>query len=269
MKFINFKSKSDLFITVISSFISFGVVSLELLSVVTFSFGVACLFTIIVMIVAVILMTFFLVDNDRGYVLSDKFSLRNWQFISILCIVLISLYVIVIMIQPSILLKINKNIFSIIGVISTLLGFWLAALKKTQILKVKVIGEKVQFIDDMAYVGIADSFDVQALCDGNNEDTIEFVGFCLNKDFLDVRDKVEGYQSKILTPIYDNGNKIIPSYELIQPHRLGRVYKTSSQYILNALHIDCESEVKVEILYRDSEEHYFGQLVCIDLNKCK
>ena len=113
-----------------------------------------------------------------------------------------------------------------------------------------------------------DSFKVRALCNGNNEESAELVGFCLWKNIDCIQDRQDGYEKKLFCPQYSNGYKMIPFAELIMPHCFGNEYNFEAESIIEgAKEIkkfgNDKNELIVSPVFRDSDGNHYFKLIVI------
>lgn len=144
--------------------------------------------------------------------------------------------------------------------IFTLFNVWVGLIKKVQLLNVLIVAENVQYCSNEYKLNGETYFKVRAQCEGNNEDIIEFSGFCLSKDINIIEQKESEYKNLIYKPFINDADAItIP--EKIEPHKLSSCIEISVKSIKDKCK---EEDNKVYILYKDSKENYFGAGVILN-----
>lgn len=259
------KSKSNMIATSMAILVTFGIFNFMLIGMFILKANIInslLLTTIIILIFFLILRTALSLTSfvDRLRVLSNNFPLEFLQIANVLLIFIFLFYIIIISRSLFIVTLIGKKIFAVIGVVTTLFGFWIGSLKKVQLLNVLIIAENIQYCSDEYKLNGEEYFKVSAQCKGNNEDIIEFAGFCLKKDIDIIYQKESEYKNLIYKP-FINGADVITIPEKIEPHKLSSWIEISVKSIKNKCKeegINLEENNKVYILYKDSKENYFG-----------
>ena len=265
------KSKSNMIGMSISLIVTFGIFNFTLIGMLILKANIISSFLltmIIVLIFSLILIVVLSLNSfvDRLRILSNNFHLEFLQISNILLIIIFLFYIIIILRSLFIITLLGKKIFAVIGVITTLFSFWIGSLKKVQLLNVLIVAENVQYRSNEYKLNGETYFKVRAQCEGNNEDIIEFAGFCLSKDINIIEQKELEYKNLIYKPFINDADAItIP--EKIEPHKLSSCIEISVKSIKDKCKeegIILEEDNKVYILYKDSKENYFGAGVILN-----
>lgn len=147
------RSKSNMIKISISLIVAFGIFNFMLIGILILKTNIISSFLltmIIVLIFFLILMVVLSLTSfvDRLRVLSNNFHLEFLQIANGLLIFIFLFYIIIIFRSLFIVTLIGKKIFAVIGVVTTLFGFWIGSLKKVQLLNVLIIAENVQYCSD-------------------------------------------------------------------------------------------------------------------------
>lgn len=263
------KSRQFLISLLISSCTTFGLVNIMLLILMFISknLWIDYLTWIIVFLIVTLFIVYFSSLNVKTSVLANKYPIGLWQISVLVSLAIQLIYIPVVMSNPLILYQLGKNLFAVVGIISGLIAFGTKNISEEQVLEIRVTGNKVQYLSDTIQVNKEDSFKVRALCNGNNEESAELVGFCLWKNIDCIQDRQDGYEKKIFCPQYSNGYKMIPFAELIMPHCFGNEYNFEAESIIEgAKEIkkfgNDKNELIVSPVFRDSDgNHYFKRIV--------
>ncbi len=263
-RLVDWHSKNSMISTIIAITVTFGILNLMLVGEFKLKADIINSILLIIIILSIFFLILIILSMstivDRLRILSNDFSLEFLHIINILLILIFFSYLIIICRSPYLIFIIGKKIFTIIGIITTLFGFWLGLIKKVQLLNVLIIAENIQYCSDEYKLNGEEYFKVSAQCKGKNEDIIEFVGFCLEKDINPIYQKESEYKSLIYKP-FINGADVITIPEKIEPHKLSSCIEISVKSVKDKCKeegLTLEEDNKVYILYKDSKENYFG-----------
>ena len=266
-KLRKFRSRQFLITLLISLYITFGLVNVMLLILMFISKNlfIGYLTWVIAFLIVTLFIAYFSSLNVKTSVLANKYPTQLWQFSVLVSLVMQLIYIYVVMANPLIIRKLGDNLFAVVGIISGLIAFGIKNISEEQVLEIRVTGNKVQYLSDTIQVNKEDSFKVRALCNGNNEESAELVGFCLWKNIDCIQDRQDSYEKNIFCPQYPNGYKMIPFAELIKPHQFGNEYDFEAKSVIVPLKENIgedKSEISVSPVFRDSDgNHYFKRVV--------
>lgn len=268
-KLMKFRSRQFLISLLISLYITFGLVNIMLiiLMFISSNFLIGYLTWIIVSLIVILFMVYFSSLNVKTSVLANKYPTRLWQVSVLVSLAIQLIYIPVVMSTPLIVYQLGKNLFTVVGIISGLIAFGIKNVSEEQVLEIRIMGNKVKYLSDTIQVNKEDSFKVCALCNGNNEESAELIGFCRWDDVDYIQDRRDSYDKKIFCPQYRNGHKMIPFAELIMPHCFGNEYNFEVESIIEGgkeikKFGNDENELIVSPVFRDSDgNHYFKRVV--------
>lgn len=101
---------------------------------------------------------------NRLRVLSNDYYLEFLRIVNVLLFIIFAFYMIMILNSSFIINRLGKELFAIVGVISTLISFWIGSLKKVQLLNVLIIAENIQCCSDEYRLNGEEYFKVNAQC---------------------------------------------------------------------------------------------------------
>ncbi|QTQ39311.1 hypothetical protein [Lactobacillus taiwanensis] len=256
--------------TSIALVLTFGIVNLILIGEWKFNANIISSFSLMTIIILVFSLSVIALSVtsifNRLRVLSNDFPLEMLQIVNVLLIIIALSYVVLVFNSPSTVInKLARELFSIIGISFTLFSVWVGLIKKVQLLNILIVGKNIQYCSNEYKLNGEKCFKVSAQCKGDNEDIIVFAGFCLKKDIDTIYQKESEYRKLIYKP-FINDIDIITMPEKIEPHKLSSYIEISVKSIQDKCKEEgiTLEENKVYILYKDSKENYFGAGVILN-----
>ena len=219
----------------------------------------------VVILAIVILMTIIIGGNDiRLITLANNRSYSFLKTIALSCLGISFLYTFLILFDTRI--NWSQSFFTkFFSIVSSVVVGWITFIKQVPVLDVKLETQAPKYYDkDLLIIKANTKFKVQALVDGDNSDTVKFVGFCLNDKLTDI---MEHNSNDYILPIFPNDNQIIQSEE-IEPHKLSRAYDLTGKAIIKALNINAkEDEGRIIcFLYENSDSNFFYKNAYLELD---
>ena len=136
------RSKSNMITTSIALVFTFGIVNLILIGEWKFNANIISSFSLMTIIILVFSLSLIVLSVtsifNRLRVLSNDFPLEMLQRVNVLLIIIALSYVVLVFNSPSTVInKLARELFSIIGISFTLFSVWVGLIKKVQLLNIR------------------------------------------------------------------------------------------------------------------------------------
>lgn len=133
------KSKNDMLATSIALIVTFGICNLMLIGEFNLEANLISSLALTVIIILTFSLSLIVLSMtsliDRLRVLSNDYHLEFLRIVNVLLFIIFVFYMIMIWNSPFIINGLGKELVAIVGVISTLISFWLGLIKKSTVIK--------------------------------------------------------------------------------------------------------------------------------------